>query len=201
VTEALEEGRWRMECVRARLAGKPVPERLPPCFFDPRHGPSVTQVAWSPDGGAPRQVPVCAMDAERVARGLQPQAREVLVGGSRVPYWSAGPAYAPYAGGFFGGWGGGSFLSGLLLGEVLAGPGMGGFGGFGGYGYGPGWGGGYEGGGYAGGSGDGGGDGGGGDFAGGFDFGGGGWDGGGGDLGGGGDFGGGGGDNSGGGSW
>src|SRR5207253_411322 len=40
VTEALEEGRWRMECVRARLAGKPVPERLPPCFFDPRHGPS-----------------------------------------------------------------------------------------------------------------------------------------------------------------
>ncbi|WP_165400114.1 hypothetical protein [Motilibacter rhizosphaerae] len=202
VTSALEEGRWRMECVRARLAGKPVPERLPPCFFDPRHGPSVTQVSWAPAGGAAREVPVCQADADRIARGEDPQTRQVLVQGSPVPYWNAGPAYAGYSGGFYGGWGGGGFLSGLLLGEVLSGGG-----GWGGYGYGPGWGGGYAGDGGAGSDGGNGG----GDFASGFDFGGSGWggdsgagDSGGGGFdfggGGGGDFGGGGGDSGGGGS-
>ncbi|NHC14618.1 hypothetical protein [Motilibacter deserti] len=206
VTEHLEEGRWRMECVRARLAGRPVPERRPPCFFNPRHGPSVTEVEWSPDGGAPRPVPVCALDAERLARGEEPDSRTVLVGGAPTPYWMAPAAYSPYAGGFYGGWGGGGFLSGLVLGSVLTGPGMGfGLPYGGGYesgyveGYddaadryddrdgGGGWGGGDVGGGsWGGGGGDGwGGDVGGGGWGGGGDVGGGGWDGGG-DVGGGG---------------
>jgi hypothetical protein len=124
VSQALEEGRYAMASAKARLEGREPPERRPPCFFDPRHGPSVEDVEWTPPGGEPRQVPVCAADAARIADGLEPASREVLVGGSRVPYWAAGPAYAPYAGGFFGSFGG--LLPGLLLGSMLSGPTFGG---------------------------------------------------------------------------
>jgi hypothetical protein len=167
VGQAAEEGRFAMASARARLEGREPPARTPPCFFDPRHGPSSREVEWSPPWGEPRMVPACEADAQRVERGEDPDPREVTVGGQRVPYWNAGPAYAPYMGGFFGG----GLLPGIFLGSLLGG-GM--FGG--GYG---GWGGEY--------GGEGGtfGDGGGGDFGGG-DFGGGGF--------GGGDFGGGGGD-------
>ena len=40
ITGILEDGRYAIACVQARLAGKPVPARLPPCFFNPQHGPS-----------------------------------------------------------------------------------------------------------------------------------------------------------------
>ena len=132
VTAALEEGRWRLACVRARLSGQPLPERRPPCFFNPQHGPSTTDVSWAPTGGAARTVPVCAADADRLALGDDPDERLVGVRGSRVPYWQAPAYYRPYASGFFGGWGGGSFLGGLLVGEMLGGPGLG-FGGWGDY--------------------------------------------------------------------
>ena len=48
VTEILEDGRYAMACVRARVAGEPLPTRRPPCFFDPRHGLSVEDVALRP---------------------------------------------------------------------------------------------------------------------------------------------------------
>ena len=164
-----------MASARARLAGHEPPERTPPCFFDPRHGPSAREVELLPPWGEPRPVPACEADAQRVERGEDPDPREVTVGGRQVPYWNAGPAYAPYMGGFFGG----GLLPGIFLGSLLGGGGM-----FGGGSYG-GWGAGDSGGTFS----D---SGGGGDFGGG-DFGGGGF--GGGDFGGGGgDFGGGGGD-------
>ena len=192
VTVPLEEGRWRLACVRARLAGQPLPERRPPCFFNPQHGPSTTDAQWTPPGGVERTVPVCAADADRLARGLEPDSRLVSAAGQRTPYWSAPSYYGPYAGGFFGGWGGGSFLGGLLVGPIL----MGGMGGWGAYDAGSAAGIGQAGGpdDFAGGFDTGGGDwGSGGDFAGGFDTGGGGWGGGGGGFdSGGGDFGGGG---------
>jgi hypothetical protein len=176
VGQAAEEGRYAMASARARLAGKEPPARTPPCFFDPRHGPSSREVMWSPPWGEPRPVPACEADAQRVERGDEPDARHVAVGGQMVPYWNAGPMYAPYMGGFFGG----GLLPGIFLGSMLGG-GM--FGGLGG-----GWGGGWGDGGYGdyggdpGGVGDfGGGDFGGGDFGGG-DFGGGGGDFGGGDF-------------------
>src|SRR4051812_21530267 len=118
VGEALEEGRWAMASAKARQEGRQPPERRPPCFFDPRHGPSSRDVEWSPPYGAPRLVPACEADAQHVERGEDPEAREVLVGGRRMPYWDAGPMYAPYAGGFFGGFGGG-LLPGLLMGSML----------------------------------------------------------------------------------
>jgi hypothetical protein len=117
VTSALEEGRWAMEAAKAELAGGSAPERRPPCFFDPRHGPSVDEAEWSPPGGQPRPVPVCAADLQRIRDGIEPEARQVPAGGQMVPYWAAGPAYMPWAGGFFGG----GLLPGLFIGSMLGG--------------------------------------------------------------------------------
>ena len=105
VTEILEDGRYAMACVRARVAGEPLPTRRPPCFFDPRHGLSVEDVPYTPPGGSPRDVPACALDAERVRAGAEPDIRKVMVGSQRVPYWQGGRAYQPYAQGYFGGFG------------------------------------------------------------------------------------------------
>lgn len=163
VTTALEEGRWLLSCVDARLKGDPVPERRLPCFFDPSHGPSVEDVQWAPRGGTMRSVPACAADAQRIGHGEDPESRMVRTADGERPYWEAGPAYAGWAGGYYGG-----FLPGILwgtmLGSALSGPVYVGDGG-------------GDGGGFDGGGGDfGGWDGGGGDF--------GGFDGGGGDFGG-----------------
>ena len=102
VTEILEDGRYAIACVQARVAGDPLPTRRPPCFFDPRHGLSVTDVPYAPPGGTERDVPACALDAERVRAGADPDIRKVMVGAQRVPYWQGGRAYQPYAAGYFG---------------------------------------------------------------------------------------------------
>lgn len=105
VTEILEDGRYAMACVRARVEGRPLPQRRPPCFFDPRHGLSVADVPYAPPGGAQRDVPACQLDAERVRAGAEPDIRKVMVGSRRVPYWQGGRAYQPYAMGYFGAFG------------------------------------------------------------------------------------------------
>jgi hypothetical protein len=117
VGAALEEGRWAMSSARARLEDREPPERRSPCFFDPRHGPATRDVEWAPPGGEPRMVPACEADALRVEEGDDPEAREVTVGGQRMPYWAAGPMYAPFMGGFYGG----GILPGLLIGTSLGG--------------------------------------------------------------------------------
>ena len=92
VTEIIEDGRYAIACVRARVAGEPLPTRRPPCFFDPRHGLSVDDVEWTPPGGTTRDVPACALDAERVRAGAEPDTRQVMVGAERMPYYrAAGP--------------------------------------------------------------------------------------------------------------
>ncbi|MEU6374655.1 hypothetical protein [Streptomyces sp. NPDC046909] len=115
VTQSLEDGRFSLTQLAARREGTPLPERRPPCFFDPRHGPSVTDAPWTPPNGAPREVPVCAADATRLADGRDPVMREVDTPEGRRPYWDAGPAYGPWAGGYFGG----GLLPGLLVGTLL----------------------------------------------------------------------------------
>lgn len=115
VTQALEDGRFSLAQLAARREGRPLPERRPPCFFDPRHGPSVADATWTPPAGAPREVPVCAADATRLADGRDPVVREVDTDQGRRPYWDAGPAYGPWAGGYFGG----GLLPGLLVGTLL----------------------------------------------------------------------------------
>jgi hypothetical protein len=119
VSAAVEEGRWAMVSAKARLEGRKPPERRPPCFFDPRHGPSERDVEWTPPWGSPRPVPACEADAQIVERGLEPAAREVTAQGRRVPYWNAGPAYGPWAGGFFSPFGG--LFPGILIGSMLGG--------------------------------------------------------------------------------
>lgn len=182
VTEILDDGRYAMACVRARAAGEPLPTRRPPCFFDPRHGLSVEDVAFASPGGAERDVPACALDAERVKAGAEPDSRKVLVGAQRVPYWQGGRAYEPYAAGYFAAFAPMQWMfMGMMFSGALGGWGDGGAGDFGGDG------GGGDFGGDGGGFGDGGGDGGfggwegggsadagggwfDGDFGGGFDF-------------------------------
>ncbi|OQD56568.1 hypothetical protein BM536_010310 [Streptomyces phaeoluteigriseus] len=115
VTETLEDGRFALARLAARRTGQPLPERRPPCFFDPRHGPSVADATWTPPGGATREVPVCAADRTRLADGRDPVVREVDTDYGRRPYWEAGPAYGPWAGGYFGG----GLLPGLLVGTML----------------------------------------------------------------------------------
>ena len=110
-TSLIKGGRHAIASVRARLEGRPLPERRPPCFFDPRHGPSAEDVAWAPPGGAARVVPVCAADARRIDDGQDPLVRQVR----GVPYWDAGRVYLPWAAGFFGG----GLLPGLFAGSIL----------------------------------------------------------------------------------
>lgn len=102
VTKVLDDGRYAISCVRARVSGAPLPTRRPPCFFDPRHGISTRDVPWLQPNGQMRDVPSCELDAQRVLVGAEPDVRQVMVGSQRVPYWQGGPAYRGYAQGYFG---------------------------------------------------------------------------------------------------
>jgi hypothetical protein len=115
VTEVLEDGRFALATLAARRGGTPLPERRVPCFFDPRHGPSTVDVQWAPPGGAARAVPACAADAAQLADGHEPMSRTVQTDNGPQPYWNAGPAYSPWAGGYFGG----GMLTGLVAGTML----------------------------------------------------------------------------------
>ncbi|WP_441250080.1 hypothetical protein [Kitasatospora sp. McL0602] len=115
VTEALGDGRFALATLDARRNGRALPERRPACFFDPRHGLSVQDTQWAPAGGAERTVPACQADLDRLATGQDPAIRTVETEHGRQPYWDAGPAYSPWAGGYFGS----GLLPGLLVGTAL----------------------------------------------------------------------------------
>ena len=120
VSRNIAEGQYRLACAEAVANGQPKPGRRPMCFFDPRHGMSVTDVSWAPpDGGPSRMVPVCADDERKIDQGIQPDMRTVQdSSGARVEYVNAG--FAPA---YWGGFGyGGAMLGGFLLGEALASP-------------------------------------------------------------------------------
>jgi hypothetical protein len=102
VVDTLSTGRYALACVQARVSGRPVPEHRVACFFNPQHGPSVTDVMWTPPRGlGTRRVPVCAQDAARVAAHEDPEVRTVTIRSRQVPYWEAGAAYLPYGEGYF----------------------------------------------------------------------------------------------------
>lgn len=127
VTTALEDGRYYMDATRARLNGDPLPERRSPCFFNPQHGSSVEDVMWAPPGGTDRSVPACSQCAQAVRAGHDPDVRMVEVDGQRRPYYDAGPAYAPYAGGYFGMNMMMGMFTGMMMGSMMGGM-MGGMG-------------------------------------------------------------------------
>jgi uncharacterized membrane protein YgcG len=117
VSRAIAEGQYHLASAEALAAGRPRPERRPSCFFDPRHGMSVSDAYWTPpDGGPGREVPVCSACAHKLERGIEPEMRKVEADGGRMDYVNAG--FAPtYWGGF--GFGPGLF-TGFLLGQALA---------------------------------------------------------------------------------
>ena len=101
VTDTLSHGRYALACVQARVAGRPLPELRPPCFFNPQHGPSTQDVLWTTGKHGTRRVPACAQDAARVTAREKPEVRMADIGGRRVPYWGAGAAFLPYSKGYF----------------------------------------------------------------------------------------------------
>jgi hypothetical protein len=96
ISALVAEGRYRMAAVRAIREGRAVPRRFPPCFFDFRHGPAVELIVWSPIGGDPRTVPVCARDADLVERDLQPKPRQLVVDHREIPFWDAPAEFGPW---------------------------------------------------------------------------------------------------------
>jgi len=103
VTDTLAAGLFALACAQARVAGRPAPEQRVVCFFNPLHGPSVTEVLWTRPGHGARRVPACATDADRVTNKLLPEVRTVKIGARSMPYWAAGSAFLPYAEGYFAG--------------------------------------------------------------------------------------------------
>jgi hypothetical protein len=89
----LEDGRFHLACVLARQEDRPLPQRLPSCFFNPQHGPSHSEVGWTPPGGVARRVPVCLPDRNRLANKLLPAVRMIRVGDRLVPWFAADEAF------------------------------------------------------------------------------------------------------------
>jgi phage-related protein len=90
VEQVVADARYHRAAVLALQAGDPLPQRREPCFFDPRHGPSMRDKQWAPPSGVERTVAVCAADARRLEGGEQPQVRMVRVGDRYVPSHEAG---------------------------------------------------------------------------------------------------------------
>ena len=91
VTSTLDEGRWLLACVRARLAGEEPPERG--CRASSTPGTDRRSKTFNGRHRAVRYAmcPACAADATRIKGGLDPDVRLVSVGGGeRRPYWDAG---------------------------------------------------------------------------------------------------------------
>lgn len=101
VTERLAEARYQLTVITALTAGLPAPGRTPPCFFDPRHGPSIDQRPFTPETGKERSVPVCAGCRERLDHQQTPQIRTLTQDGKVVFYWDAGRYSRPYVNGYW----------------------------------------------------------------------------------------------------
>jgi hypothetical protein len=95
VEQVVADSRYHRAAVVAVRDGEPLPERREPCFFDPRHGPSMQDVEWTPPNGTSRVVAVCAADARRLSAGEEPLVRMVRVGDRWVPWHLAGGAGTP----------------------------------------------------------------------------------------------------------
>jgi hypothetical protein len=135
VSSALESGRFAMTAARALFERRDPPKRRPPCFFDTRHGPSVDDVGWEPQGGPPRPVPACWDCMQKIANGTRPPPRKLRTGLRRVPFYEAPPYFESWFGGYFGG-AAADLVAGFPLGKALDDGFVGGLNTFGGgYGY------------------------------------------------------------------
>ncbi len=101
VVRRLADARYELAAIDALRNGRPVPDKTAPCFFDPRHGPSVAERAFKPEFGLERQVPVCAKCAEEVDAGRKPAARTFSLDGVVKPYWDFDRYTRPYVNGYW----------------------------------------------------------------------------------------------------
>lgn len=90
IEQVVADARYHRAAVIAIRDGEPLPERREPCFFNPQHGPSMQDVEWTPPGGTPRVIAICAADARRLAAGEEPLVRMVRIGDRWVPWHLAG---------------------------------------------------------------------------------------------------------------
>ena len=90
IETVLNDGRFHLACVLARRGGADLPTRREPCYFNAQHGPAVTDVVWTPQGGAELGIQVCGTDADRLAAGQDPDVRMVRIGDRYVPWYAAG---------------------------------------------------------------------------------------------------------------
>ena len=75
-TAELASVRREHDSIVALLSDDDPPTQVPPCFFNPNHGTSVTAVTWK--GGAHSiRVPSCAADTQRLRQGAAPYSRTV----------------------------------------------------------------------------------------------------------------------------
>ena len=122
VTEILEDGRYAVACVKARIAGAAAARPSVRLASSTRPTARRRRTSTGPRPAAsPGAVPACPADAERVLAGADPYIRTVQVGAQRVPYWEGGQAYAPWAQGYYSQWSGSGMLSGMLIGGMLFG--------------------------------------------------------------------------------
>ena len=85
-----------MACVRARVAGEPLPDPPATVFLRPPSRLSVEDVPYTPPGGRSGTcLPVRWTPS--ASSGAEPDIRQVMVGNARVPYFQGGRAYQPYA--------------------------------------------------------------------------------------------------------
>ena len=101
VTTLLGSARYGLRCLDAVRAGEPIPEPTAPCFFDPRHGPSVAEVQWKPEEGAARNVDVCAACKQRDEAGEKPAIWMVKGWQLERPYWEHAEDLAAYVDGYW----------------------------------------------------------------------------------------------------
>jgi hypothetical protein len=90
IEQVVADARYHRAAVLALRDGEPLRERREPCFFNPQHGPSRQDVEWTPPGGTPRTIGVCAADARRLAAGEEPLVRLVRIGDRWVPWHQTG---------------------------------------------------------------------------------------------------------------
>lgn len=102
VAALLGNARYLVHCLTALHRGQALPERTPPCFFDPRHGPSTQQRQWAPrlvwgSDGAEREIGTCEECAERLDAEATPDARMV----GQQNYWEVGEDLIAYIEGYW----------------------------------------------------------------------------------------------------
>lgn len=102
VAGRLGDARYELVAIDALRRGRPVPEPTAPCFFDPRHGPSVDQNDYQPQGGTTRAVPVCMTCRALLEASQEPETRMLPTPeGGLKPYWDLDEGGDAYVDGYW----------------------------------------------------------------------------------------------------